>query len=952
MKLIPEIQIGGGYADRVLTAQLRERARTSQRKTARTRREAHAAAKAQEAEIAAARQQARVDAAYNEAKAQADAEARVRDDAQACAAPGYAGEDAHSGSSDGASARAAADAPHTAAQAGAYAGHGHASGTAADDAVDNGSVSPGGAEAHAETAPGQGQAGQHQTGPEQPSHDDAERHQTGHSDPDQNEYGAALRPQPSLALVTAEAPAALAALQPSVPAGSRPHIVWPPRIEVIEPAETVADAQADASNDAATETERRSWSRRVRILVVTAAGGAAMVSVMAVAAAINYPAYEALRARHAAVPLTDTQGRSLGVMAPPDGTKVTMASGLRMPQVQLASKTADSEVVQTLDTLEGRVKILGISPHYTLRAAVCSAVQAAGFEAIGWLGLYDGRCAGASTPEMQSSRTTRNDQSMSWGRKFIELADSIGMNLAKSDAEREIAILDSLHYGQAAGFPLHGQRIAALAAFGGEPETLPLEKKALLASFPKEPLKLVCRVTGFEKGDVAAFERQRKRARKALIKGFAGHPGLAAALARLDAMAPIVSPAPLAPELAVGLSPLEACQVAAHPLARGAVVAGTHNLDVTRLPLAGGPIAEVRLAQSDVEQRRYRTAVLGALKAAHNADWLANPVTGEAVTLTFDTDKDGSIRHQFEGGIRGLLNQERESASLSKFGAVLILAKANFPASGTLCNHEAQGRQNAGGNKGFANCSAKDAHESIDKVFGLSRNLPVYYELRTRFTADQLRREADVLGFRVGADPAADFAFGTARISPARISALMTAMSNALAGQSATAPVPHLARAYRDVAGWHGWPVERVDLTAYFTGPNARELVRKAAQAPLLYSNGRQNGTLQMTVGDLPVGPAEVGKSGTQDNDGLTRGKFAAGARDGRGWFAMVIARRNDLGKGHIGIWQLSRIVRATSFGSPAPAQSASGQSPSDQSASAAPSSAGSARQLAPPAAR
>jgi hypothetical protein len=855
MKFIPDIQVSGSYGARVLTAQLREDARASQRQVANARRKAHAraeaAAKAEEEAMAAARRKARADTAYDDEKARVESLARAPSDAEAqqSTVPEHPWEKAAAADADAHPAATDASAPETPPQT--------CSGLA-------------------------------------PGSDE--------SDPK------GLRAQPRLALVTPEAQSALAALQPAVPAGHRPHVVWPPRENSLETAKRVADLAGDVAD----ATRRRS-SWRVRILAGIAVAGAAMAPVMGVAAAINYPAYEALRLRHAGLPLTGGDGRQLGIVAPRDGTAVTMAGGVRMPHVYLTSRTADPQVIYALDMLEGQVKILGISPHYMLRAVVCSAADALGFANLEMLALRNGRCAGASTPEMQSSRTTRDNRAIDVGRKFVEGSDSIGMTLAKPKAEREVAVLDSLHYGQAAGFPLYGQRIASLAAFGVEPDRLPLEKKALLASFVKEPLKLICRITGLEHGDVAAFERQRKRARKALVNGFAGDPGLAAALARLDAMAPVVSPAPLAPDLMADLNAQEACQIAAHPLARGAVMAGARNLDLSQLPAADGPIAEVVLSLTEEGQRRYREEALTALDVAHGADWFANPVKGEAVTLSFDTDGDGRILHLFEGGMRGLLYQEREAASLSKVGGLLILAKANFPAEGTLCNHEAQGRQNAGGNKGFVQC-AGEALESVEKVFGRSRNLPIYHELSTRFTPAQLRREANTLGFRVGSDPAADLAFGTAKISPARMTALMTAISNGVAGRPARAVMPHLADRYRDTAGWHSWPRERIDLSAYFAPPNSRALIRRGAQAPFLYNHGKQHGTLQMAIGDLPVAADEVGKSGTQDNDGSTRGKFAAGARGGRGWFTMVVAKRDDLGESSIGIWPLSRRVRSTAF--------------------------------------
>ena len=87
--------------------------------------------------------------------------------------------------------------------------------------------------------------------------------------------------------------------------------------------------------------------------------------------------------------------------------------------------------------------------------------------------------------------------------------------------------------------------------------------------------------------------------------------------------------------------------------------------------------------------------------------------------------------------------------------------------------------------------------------------------------------------------------------------------------------------------------------------------MRLAANAPLTYRSGTLAGAVDRAI---PVQPSEIAKSGTDDNDGNTRGKFAVGARDGASWFAMVVPLRGDIGGGRLSILPLVRAVRTTAM--------------------------------------
>lgn len=654
--------------------------------------------------------------------------------------------------------------------------------------------------------------------------------------------------------------------------------------------------------------------RRLRRVLQTGAIAATVTAALAAASLPGrFATLQALAARTTAIPIYYSDGQMLGAVPQADALGWQMADGSTRPIAVLRLTKDIPDFDRALNVLEGEHETLGISVPFLARAIACYPFEGIGIRDWSLLGLKGGRCAGGSTPLMQLSRTLRRDSSRNPFRKFGEALDAMALawTYPQGSSGQGLLLANGLHFGQAAGQPIHGLRAASLAAFGREPETLELHQLAYLAALAKVPLRLSCEGPG----DLANFEAQRGRARKALVEGFAGDPRQADALRRLDAMQPILHPAALTGPLAAGLSSLGACLAAAHPLLRAEILDSTSRLAVSEelkaLQGKGGErLTAVKLRFDLGSQRAFKAAVIAGLKRSRDANWTLDPLGKDAAVLAFTSNADGTVASIYESRGTPQLDRTQRLGSISKTMAMLLLARANVPPSLQLCNLAWQGRQNAGGDHGMQSCNLPGAMIPVVRVFGKSLSLPVNDALRRRWSSNQLSAEAAALGFTTDGDAAASIAFGTAATSPRRAAALLAAMSRGATGAAPLAVLPRIIANYATASGWHSPPAGSVNLAAYFVPANARAFVAAVAHAPLM-----PGGTLAGASGDVLAG--EIAKSGTDDLEGDTRGKYAIGAYQGRVWFAEVIPAQGVLGNGKVGILPLVRNVRNTSLGRP-----------------------------------
>lgn len=657
--------------------------------------------------------------------------------------------------------------------------------------------------------------------------------------------------------------------------------------------------------------QTRTWVPRG--LACGALGAAATAAIVAASLPGRVPFLQAREARTTAISLVYSDGQMLGVVPQPDALGREMADGSVRPIAVLRLIKDIPDFNRALNDLEGEYETAGISPPFLTRALICYPFEKAGVQTWADIGLKKGRCAGGSTPLMQLSRTLRGDNSRSWFRKVNEVLDAVALSAAypQGSDTRGLLLANGLHFGQAAGQPIYGLRVAALAAFGREPDTLELYQLAYLASLAKVPLRLSCGGGG----DVANFELQRGRARKALVQGFIGDPRQADALRKLDAMQPIVHPVPLNGPLAAGLNPLGVCLAAAHPILRAELLDSTVRLAVnaelkTLEGEEGARISAVKLGFDLNSQRAFKKAVIDGLKRSRDDNWTLDPLGKKAAVLAFTSNANGMITNIYESSGTPQLDRQQRLGSISKATAMLLLARANASTSVLLCNHAWQGRKNAGGDYGKPSCTMARAMIPVVRVFGKSMSLPVNDALRTSWSSDQLASDASALGFVTDGDAASSIAFGTAKATPRQAAALLAAMSRGVADQDPVASPPRIITSYATAQGWRSPSATAVDLAAYLKPANARTFLATVARAPLL-----PGGTLAGASSGVLTG--EIAKSGTDDLEGDTRGKYAIGAYQGRVWFAEVIPAKGVLGNGKVGFLPLVRNVRNASLGRP-----------------------------------
>ena len=101
---------------------------------------------------------------------------------------------------------------------------------------------------------------------------------------------------------------------------------------------------------------------------------------------------------------------------------------------------------------------------------------------------------------------------------------------------------------------------------------------------------------------------------------------------------------------------------------------------------------------------------------------------------------------------------------------------------------------------------------------------------------------------------------------------------------------------------------------AAFQMVGQRGAIAAMAKSPLVFHGNGTLGTLVGITANVPWVSGEVGKSGTYDDEGMTKGKFAVGAHPNGSWFAMVVPARGNLCDGSIGIAPLSKLARESSL--------------------------------------
>lgn len=653
---------------------------------------------------------------------------------------------------------------------------------------------------------------------------------------------------------------------------------------------------------------------------------------LAAAATMAVPAYslatkdaaerkmQELTAARTGVIVLDADGAELGLLPQPHGDPNHVA----WPQ-----EGRNRDLMSGLTRLESNWEYFGISPLRAAMAMGCFATVAP----LHGSSAAKRSCGGGSTLLMQASTLARGGKrGRSLGeRKATELSDAVGLswNMTPGSEARERFLLTNLPFGDA-GLPIAGVVNAAHVLTGRRLEDLELADSLILASAVKRPMAFYCRdVTSAEREDIRMRWRQlRNRAIYALDREFSARPDYRTIRTKLLSMPDRFRPADLPANLGTGLSPRKACLASANPLQKFEILdSSIRNVavdEILALPvIAGHPITGVRLGARLADQRGFKADVeqtLAGMQAAKNeGQWLRNlvpgnnpslPGAGPADVLAFTTDKAGVLQSLYTSNGRPLLFEQRRLGSVSKLVALLALARAGRTVDTVLCNHAYRGLQNAGGDRGFADCRDPRARTKIVDAFAESKSLPILDELR-KVDPRLLAETARLAGLR---DPGNDLpyalAFGVAEGRPAELAALASAMANGLAGQSpadAQAAVPHAISSYRRDGSWHRFPARTIDLSNYFASSTARTLIAAAGGAAL--RSGR--GTLRAAVGNVPAGRFEIAKSGTDAREGLrTYAKTALGSRDGFGWMAMVAADKGPVGESRVQAIPLVKLTR------------------------------------------
>ncbi|WP_323799159.1 transglycosylase domain-containing protein [Parasphingorhabdus sp.] len=625
----------------------------------------------------------------------------------------------------------------------------------------------------------------------------------------------------------------------------------------------------------------------------------------------QWPQLAALREQMDGIVVTDAWGVEGGLLLRSDGLTTRDGDGRIVPRVSMPVRHVSKDFMTAAETLEGE-GILGVSPVNMARAAVCWPFQSMGFEKIGPLRLKQGRCSGGSTLGAIAIRSLTDQRSYGLGRKFSEVMStiSLGLHLTPGSDAHSRFISDTLYFGYARGLPLYGVRSAGRAAFGKD-ENLDLHESALLAGMLLYPVGLNCGQP--QKSALDRFALIRNRAIYALDRGFRDDPRYVTERAKLVSIPAITAPAAAPEALAAGLDSDASCRAGAHPALMLEELDSSARLASVALlsKLAAADVREVRLSTSFQGQFQFKAQVneaLHSISVQQRGHWQVDPSSGPGViALAFATDSDGKLTALYESTGDAQLYHERELGSLAKIPALLFLAEQGWNVTDQFCNKASPPFTNAGGDPGVKSCASGRGLGlmSVDEVFGRSISLAVMDALR-QYSPALLTRRMNELGIALPKDvePAYAVAFGLARTSPARMEAIFAAVSSAVSGSKPIGHEPTIIDSYRTVDGkWHQPISTEVDLSASIATPQARELIRRGANAA--YGS---HGTLA-ALGPALVG--SVGKTGTLDAEsGSVRLKTAAGAWGGRGWFALAVPQTGALGDSAISIMPLARSAR------------------------------------------
>ena len=693
----------------------------------------------------------------------------------------------------------------------------------------------------------------------------------------------------------------------------KPNLYIVPREKIEQPSAAFTVAQIVRPAPA---SRRRRWLWLTGIAAI-ATGGAPFAFGMLDPLGISRQ-FDTLETTMQAIELRDPNGQSFGAVAHTNVPVTKLKDGTKKPMATLVSDKIPLVFTRVIEALEGESGILGISPLHYAASLACYPFEMLGVAELAELRLKKGKCAGGSTPMMQVARTMRNNRSRTPARKLEELADAIVLAFKFRDGSpaRDRFIADHLHFGQAAGQPLYGIRAASLATFGLEPSALEEYQHAFLAALPKAPLALHCDRVQPE----GVFSRQKARASYGLIKSMKGSPRLDSQLNKLAAMQPIP---PLGQRTSFGLEESSAagrCLAAAHPLSKAEVLDSSARLaaiaELKSYHAVGHHPNVVELGVSVTDQRAFKDRVGQQLAASRGSgQWLVNPASNDAVVLAFTTDANGLITNLHQSSSQGQLGIRRIMGSISKVPSMALLAEAGIGPNDSLCDRASRGRQNAGGGRGKARCTDSGAMIPVPEVYGRSLNLPIYEGLRP-LDATKVAAKAEVAGFYIpsGTDPADALAFGTAEISPRHAAAMMGGIAKGVAGHSARFSTPHIVKRYRYKGRWYDAVSDQRDYSSWFGSPERREAIAAMAKSPLVFRDSGALGTLVGTTASIAWRSGEVGKSGTYADEGMTKGKYAAGGHANGSWFVMVVPARGNLGDGKIGITPLSKLARESSF--------------------------------------
>ena len=539
-------------------------------------------------------------------------------------------------------------------------------------------------------------------------------------------------------------------------------------------------------------------------------------------------------------------------------------------------------------------------------------------------------CGGASSLEMSAARGWHGRFGGMAGRsedqKIAEITDALSLSVLVAEDKRkgDALLVDGLTFGTApGGYELYGPRIASKMLFGAEPEKLNLAQLAVIAALPKRhKLHWSCEpVVQFSKDDAEDREAIKDRARLAIKTAFAAaDPRALAAVAELETMTLPTRPAAIDVGMTLGLDPRAACLAAANPLQQvGRLVPAENTMmtaELRAIEIQFGRVEAIQLttdpgvSQVLAQQSNNALAVIQRAQPTFAEHLVGNG--NKADILAAATDSGGAVTGLYSSSELDLVHMPIQLGSVGKLPTALTAAKLGYLAEQPLCwtKDTVTHIQDAGGFEGFGDCSTERSKLSVSASFGRSKNLPVLWLARRLPVADLSKALADA-GFSipVGVDPAFGSVAGLAMATPAQSMAVTMAIANGLAGKPATAVQPYVIARVRVNGKWLEPHRQRVDLSSYFSSPQARAFIAAALTGTFQDGEGTLRGALSSAAD-----PLEVGKSGTVAGpkpELNTRIKLAVSANaDRSGWMTVIHAKSGYIGGAGFSSILLSRSTR------------------------------------------